>query len=170
VATPIDSIVVIRAALDALADAPVQVVLTTGYQELPEEFGHLPENFYHADYVPGPLMAERCDLVVFHGGHSSVMTCLKAGTPSVIIPTISERESNARRLASLGAGEVVLPINGADGEKRVDAAEFSMKVHCVLSEPGYRAAARRVAESMRKFGGASAAAELIEEFVSAPAR
>ena len=170
VATPIDSIVVIRTAIEALADAPLQIVLTTGYQELPAEFGVLPENFRHESYVPGPLMAERCDLVIFHGGHSSVMTCLKAGTPAVIIPTITERESNARRLESLGAGEVVLPVNGPDGEKRVDVSEFAAKVRQVLSESRYRQAARRVADSMRKFGGATAAAERIEAFASASAR
>lgn len=167
VATPIDSIVVIRAAMEALADEPVDVILTTGYQELPEEFGTLPKNFHHAAYVPGPLMAERCDLIVFHGGHSSVMTCLQAGTPAVIIPTITERESNARRLASLGAGEVVMPVTGADGEKRVNVAEFSAKVKRVLNEPSYRQSAGRVAESMRDFGGAHAAAQRIEEFLTA---
>ncbi len=166
VATPIDSIVVIRAAIEALADLPAHVLLTTGYQELPEEFGELPKNFHHAAYVPGPLMAERCDLIVFHGGHSSVMTCLKAGTPAVVIPTITERESNARRLVSLGVAEVVMPVTGADGEKRVDAAEFRSKVSKVLSDPIYRHAARRVAESMRQFGGATAAAERIEEFAA----
>jgi len=161
--TPVDSIVVIRAAIAALADQPVDVVLTTGYQELPAEFGSLPKNFRHAAYVPGPLMAERCDLIVFHGGHSSVMTCLKAGTPAVIIPTITERESNARRLASLGAGEVVMPVTGHDGEKRVDVAEFAAKVKRVLNEPGYREAAQRVAGSMKNYGGAKDAAEKLEE-------
>ena len=34
VSTAIDSIVVIRATIAALADAPVHVVLTTGYQEV----------------------------------------------------------------------------------------------------------------------------------------
>jgi MGT family glycosyltransferase len=168
--TPVDSIVVIRAAIAALANEEVDVVLTTGYQELPEEFGKLPANFHHAAYVPGPLMAEHCDLIVFHGGHSSVMTCLKAGTPAVIIPTMTERESNARRLASLGVGEVVMPATGRDGEKRVDIAEFRAKVNRVLTEPDYRQAARRVAESMRQYGGAAAAAERLEEFVSTPVR
>jgi UDP:flavonoid glycosyltransferase YjiC (YdhE family) len=166
-ATQCDSIVVIRAAIAALADEPVDVALTTGYQELPEEFGTLPRNFRHAMYVPGPLMAQRADLIVFHGGHSSVMTCLKAGTPAVIIPTITERESNARRLAALGAGEVVMPVTGADGEKRVDVAEFGAKVKRVLNEPSYRQSARRISESMSHFGGAQAAAERIEEFLFA---
>jgi len=167
VATPVDSIVVIRAAIEALSDAPVQVVLTTGYQDLPEEFGVMPPNFHHAAYVPGLLMAKACDLMVHHGGHSSVMTGLMAGTPAVIIPTITERESNARRLAALGAGEVVVPVAGADGEKRIDVVEFGKKVSRVLSEPSYRQSARRVAESMRQFGGAHAAAERIEEFAVA---
>jgi UDP:flavonoid glycosyltransferase YjiC (YdhE family) len=164
VATPIDSIVVIRAAIETFANEPVHVVLTTGYQELPGEFGELPSNFHHADYVPGPLMAERADLIVFHGGHSSVMTSLKAGTPAVIIPTISERESNARRLAALGAGEVVLPVTGADGEKCVDMADFRTKVARVLHEPSYRQSAHRVAKSMHQYGGAQAAAATIEQF------
>jgi UDP:flavonoid glycosyltransferase YjiC (YdhE family) len=85
----------------------------------------------------------------------------------VIIPTIRERESNARRLASLGAGEVVMPVNGADAEKLVDVAEFGMKVKRVLNEPSYRQSAKRVAESMRHFGGALAAAQHIEESVLA---
>ena len=167
VATPIDSIVVIRAAIEALADEPLEVVLTTGYQELPQELGILPANFRHAEYVPGLLMAERCDLIVFHGGHSSVMTTLKAGTPAVIIPTITERESNARRLASLGAGEVVMPVSGPDGEKHIDVAEFGAKVKRVLNEPSYRQSANRVSVSLRQFGGAQAAAERIEDLVFA---
>jgi UDP:flavonoid glycosyltransferase YjiC (YdhE family) len=85
----------------------------------------------------------------------------------VIIPTIRERESNARRLASLGAGEVVMPVSGADGEKQVDVAEFGTKVKRVLNQPSYRQSAKRVAESMRHFGGASAAAQRIEESVLA---
>src|SRR5271163_2526950 len=48
VPNPFDSIVVIRAAIAALGDAPVQVVLTTGHQELPTELGPLPSNFHHA--------------------------------------------------------------------------------------------------------------------------
>jgi UDP:flavonoid glycosyltransferase YjiC (YdhE family) len=92
---------------------------------------------------------------------------LEPVSPAVIMPTITERESNARRLASLGAGEVVMPVDGADGEKRVDVAEFGMKVMRVLNQPSYRQSAKRVAESMRHFGGALAAADRIEEGVLA---
>lgn len=162
--TPVDSIVVIQAAIAALAGAPVNVVLTTGYQEVPAEIGALPENFHHAVYLPGRAMAERSDLMIHHGGHSSVMMGLSTGTPAVIVPTMSERQSNARHMVALGAGEMAMPSATPDGEKQINAAEFSAAVDRVLREPRYRASARRVAESMRAYGGAAQAADLIESF------
>lgn len=78
---------------------------------------------------------------------------------TTIIPTTTERESNARRLAALGAGEIVMPVDASDGEKQIDIANFSAKVHRVLSDPSYRNSAARVAESMRQFGGARHAAD-----------
>lgn len=89
------------------------------------------------------------------------MTGLAVGTPAVIMPTITERESNARRLAALGVGEIVPPL---DGEKRIDVDEFGAQVQRVLREPGYRKAARRVAESIGTYGGARDAADRIERF------
>jgi UDP:flavonoid glycosyltransferase YjiC (YdhE family) len=87
VPSPIDSIVVIRAAIQALGDMPVLVVLTTGYQEVPAEVGALPPNSTHAAYLPGRAMAERCDLRVHHRGHGSVMTGLRAGFRRLLCPS-----------------------------------------------------------------------------------
>jgi UDP:flavonoid glycosyltransferase YjiC (YdhE family) len=87
-----------------------------------------------------------------------------------MIPTITERESNARRVAALGAGEVVLPVTGDDGEKRIDGNEFSDKLKQVLTDPGYRESAWRVADSMRQYGGVKAAADRIEQLAKASGR
>ena len=67
---------------------------------------------------------------------------------------------------ALDAGEIVLPTNGADGEKRIDVADFSAKVQRVLTQPSYRQAARRIAESMGKLDGIREAADRIERFAS----
>jgi len=50
------------------------------------------------------------DAVVHHGGAGSVLESLAAGTPSVAIPTHTEQEFNARRLAATGAG-ILVPVN-----------------------------------------------------------
>jgi hypothetical protein len=73
----------------------------------------------------------------------------------------------ARFRKKIAEGEVVMPVNGTDGEKLLDVAELRMKVRRVLNEPSYRQSAKRVAESMRHFGDAGAAAERIEEGVLA---
>jgi UDP:flavonoid glycosyltransferase YjiC (YdhE family) len=59
-----------------------------------------------------------------------------------------------------------MPVDGADGEKQIDVAEFNAKVQRVLNEPSYRNSARRVAESMRQFGGAQQAADRVEQLAA----
>jgi MGT family glycosyltransferase len=162
-----DSMVLLRACLATLADEDVQVVLTTGYQQLPEDvLSSLPTNFHYEPYLPGLAMAERSDLLIHHGGHGSSMTGLITGTPAVIVPTYSERESNARRVAALGAGLVVVPTEGASGEKGLSLEELRLKVRQVLSDPSFAANARRVADNMRNYGGAAEAARLIDRFIA----
>jgi MGT family glycosyltransferase len=163
--TALDSEVVLQACIDVLADLDVRVVLTTGHHALPDEFLPLPSNFQFASYVPGLTMAERCDLMVHHGGYGSCQTGLYSATPAVIIPTFSERESNARRIAALGAGEYVLPHADETGRKRIDLEEFRTKVTSVLSGHTYLENAQRYSELLRAYGGAKKAARLIENVV-----
>jgi MGT family glycosyltransferase len=160
-----DSIVLLRSCVGALAGEDVEVILTTGHHDLPEgAIASLPANFRYEPYLPGIAMAERSDLLIHHGGHGSSMTGLYTGTPAVIIPTYSERESNARRVAALGAGAVVVPTQGASGEKDVSAEELRVKVRQVLSDPSFAMNAKRIAETTRSYGGASEAARLIDRF------
>jgi UDP:flavonoid glycosyltransferase YjiC (YdhE family) len=111
-------------------------------------------------------MAEKSDLMIHHGGFQSCQTGIYSGTPAVIIPTMSERESNARRIAEQGAAELVLPENDASGiKKKVDSAELAIKVRKVLSAPSYKENAMRLSAKLREYGGAAKAAELIEKKV-----
>ena len=111
-------------------------------------------------------MAERSDLLIHHGGYGSCQTGLYTGTPAVIIPTFSERESNARRIAEVGAGEFVLPTTDSSGRKKeIKAAEVHAKAKLVLSDPTYTENAKRISEKIRGYGGASDAARLIENHI-----
>lgn len=160
-----DSIVIIRACVEVLGKEKMKVVLTTGHQPLPEEFANLPPNIHFASYVPGLALAQKSDLVIHHGGHGSYLTGLSAGTTAIIVPTFSERESNARRLSNLGAGEFVLPSTNKGGEKFISMDEFRNKVWRVLGNSSYQQNAQRVAQNMQKYGGAIQAADLIERLL-----
>lgn len=111
-------------------------------------------------------MAERSDLLIHHGGHGASLTGPYTGTPAVIIPTYSERESNARRIAALGAGDFVVATEDVSGEKHVSVEEVRAKVRQVLSDPSFTINARRIGEKMQAYGGAFEAARLIEDFAA----
>jgi UDP:flavonoid glycosyltransferase YjiC (YdhE family) len=159
----LDSMVVLQSCIAALAEENVNVVLTTGYHALPTEILPLPSNFRHEAYVSGLAMAERCDLLIHHGGYGSCQTGLYMGKPAVIIPTFSERESNARRVAATGAGAFVAVQNGAQG-KHVNVDELGATIQQVLSDPSFANNARRIAQKLRSYGGPTKAAGLIERF------
>jgi UDP:flavonoid glycosyltransferase YjiC (YdhE family) len=162
--TPMDSDVILDACVAALAGEPGwQVVLTTGHHTLPRKLLPLPAHFRCASFVPGLAMAERSDLLIHHGGYGSCQTGLYTGTPAVIIPNYSERESNARRVAAAGAGDVVLPVGDGTGKRRVPVEQLRAKVQQVLADPAYARNARRAGEKLRAYGGAPEAARLIED-------
>jgi UDP:flavonoid glycosyltransferase YjiC (YdhE family) len=104
--------------------------------------------------------------MIHHGGYGSCQTGLYTGTPSVIIPTFSERESNARRIASLGVGEFVLPQTISTNKKEIDLSEFRQKVKKVLSTSSYYDNAERYSEKLKTYRGPIKAAEIIENFIS----
>ena len=154
-ATAFDSEIVLKTSIAALSAEDVQVVLTTGYHELPRSFLPLPANFRFEPFVPGLAMAKRSDVMIHHGGFGSCQTGVYVGTPAVIIPTFSERESNARRIVSQGAGEMVLPTSDASGKnKKADPADLAAKVRSVLSNPSYRENAARLRATLLEYGGA----------------
>jgi UDP:flavonoid glycosyltransferase YjiC (YdhE family) len=158
--TVLDSIVVLEACLSSLVGMDASIVLTTGHHELPRELS-LPANFHHANYVPGLRMAAKADLLIHHGGYGSCQTSLWAGKPSVIIPTFSERLSNAKRLERVGAAILVEPTIDR-GRKKVTPDELRRAVATALSDPGYRQNARSTSEQLASLGGAKRAADRIE--------
>lgn len=158
--TPYDSELTIRACMRILANEPVHMVLTTGHHPLPEKLLPLPENFHWFPFVPGLQMARRSQLLIHHGGYDSCQKRLATGTPADILPTYSERESNARRVVQAGAGQMVLPVD-REGKREISPEIFRSVVRETLSKSSYRANAQRIAQTMLGYGGKSLAANLI---------
>jgi UDP:flavonoid glycosyltransferase YjiC (YdhE family) len=156
----LDSIAIVHACVEALAGEDVTVVLTTGHHALPPELRPLPSNFHHEAYVPGLATAQASDLLIHHGGYGSCQAGLLAGTPAVIMPTFSERESNARRIAAAGAG-LIVPVEGAGRSKWVSPDALRAAVRRVLADPRFRKRARSIGERLKSYGGAPRAAALI---------
>jgi UDP:flavonoid glycosyltransferase YjiC (YdhE family) len=84
------------------------------------------------------LLLPGCAAVIHHGGAGCLMTAVSAGVPQVVLPTGMDQPVNAARLAATGAA-ITIP--------RAVATPTAIRaaVETVLREPGYAAAATKLA-------------------------
>ena len=137
------------AALAPLA-GQVQPVLVAPAEVVPDPSDWL----LVATRVPMLELLPRLDAVVCHGGMGTVTEALAHGVPLVVAPIRHDQPAVAAQVAAAGAGVTVSFASASP-------AELTRAVTAVLNDPGYRAAAQRVAESFTAAGGpAAAVAEL----------
>ena len=144
----------VQRALDALADAPLRVVATTGGVVAPSEIA-APANAIVLDYAAHNPILARAAVVVGHGGHGTAMRAMRHGVPMAIIPGVAgDQPYVAAAVDEWGAG-IALPAD-ASPETIRDAVDR------LIAEPRYRAEARRRAEALAGVDGATAAADEVE--------
>jgi MGT family glycosyltransferase len=105
-------------ALQAVADLPVNVLMTTG-RDAPEGlYDAVPPNVEIRAFAPQAQVLAHAALMVCHGGSGTVLGGLEAGVPMVIAPLFADQPDNARCLQ--GAG-LCLSVEDADAAKLRDA-------------------------------------------------
>jgi UDP:flavonoid glycosyltransferase YjiC (YdhE family) len=93
----------LNAALEGLADAPVRV-LATYNRRLPPLPLRVPENARVVEWLSYSRTMPRCDLVVCHAGHGTLVRALACGCPVVAAPAAGDMNENAARVDWAGAG------------------------------------------------------------------
>lgn len=137
--------------VDAVADlSGVQVVMVA-----PPDAVTAPPHVLVAERVPQLALMNHVDAVISHGGHNTVCEALAHGLPLIVTPIRDDQPIIAQQVVDAGAG-VRLKYT------RVRAGEIRAALDTVLHSPDYAASARRVQQSFRAAGGASAAADHLE--------
>ncbi|MFM7732079.1 MAG: glycosyltransferase [Cyanobium sp.] len=90
---------------------------------------------------------------------NTVLESLSQGVPMVAIPIANDQPGVGARLAWSGSGAVV-PL------KRLSAARLRAAIERVLQEDSYRAEALRLQAAIRRAGGVSRAADVVERAVA----
>ena len=148
------------AALEALADAPLRVLMTTGSAGDPASLEPWPANTHVERWWPQAEVMAHADAVVGHGGFGTTMMALAAGVPQVVVPLFAfDQTVNAERVAAVGAG--IHLVGGARA-----AAELPVAVTAALSDPAYRAGAAAIAAEMAALPETTAAVSVLERLVA----
>jgi UDP:flavonoid glycosyltransferase YjiC (YdhE family) len=147
-----------RAALAALADQPVRVLLTLAPGHPRDELGPLPGNARVEGFVPHDLVLERACLIIGHAGHGMVMRALRHGVPMVLVPWGRDQTAVAVRARTLGVAEIV--PRGECSTEQLDLA-----IGRVLAGPEHAQAARRTSARLRSEDQLSRACGIVERMM-----
>lgn len=146
-----------RMVMEIFADYPAQFVLAAGPGSDPARLGTPPENFIVVPTYPQLPLLERAAAFITHGGLGSVHEGLWHGVPMVGVPQHFEQLRNLRA-AQDGAAILDARCYGSE----VSGPDLKAALEKVMSDPSYRAASRRLGDTLRAGGGITAAADVIE--------
>jgi UDP:flavonoid glycosyltransferase YjiC (YdhE family) len=126
----------------------------------------VPENLHLGGFTGLTQPLRWCDLVISHGGYSSVIAAHLHGRPQVILPLMSEHEANGRQMVERpGCGLLVRRtrsdertrrlrfVNRATGESEdplPTAEDLRTTVEAVLADAGARGRAEAISRSLRR--------------------
>jgi UDP:flavonoid glycosyltransferase YjiC (YdhE family) len=145
--------------LNSLADAPLEVVVTTGSAIDPADLT-AGDNTTMLRFAPHDELMARCSAVFGHGGHSTTMRALAHDLPLVIMPMhpMLDQPMVGKAVAAAGAGVSI--------KKSSDPAAIRAAVETVLDE-SHRHAAAVIGARIRARDGAVVAADRILEVARA---
>lgn len=141
----------VRCALEAIADEPLQVIATLPSRE-PQSFD-APRNARVLPFIPHAPILDRAACAITHGGMGATQKALARGVPVCVVPFARDQFEVARRVEVAGAGSR-LPAS------RLRSDRLRAKVRQAIAS---REGAIRIAEAYRAAGGPEAAADLCEE-------
>jgi MGT family glycosyltransferase len=128
-----------RTAVAAVAELPVEALLTTGKGFDRAALGEIPPNVLVEAFVPQAEVFPHASVMVCHGGSGTTLGGLAAGIPLVVVPHTADQPANAKRVATMGAGLAL---------EKPDIATLRAAIQKILGDASFRDTARAVSREM----------------------
>jgi MGT family glycosyltransferase len=144
------------ATLEAAADLPVRLLLSTWGRFTAEDLAPIPANARVAASVDSRAVLREAQVHVTHGGGSSVHESLIEGVPMLCLPQGADQRRWSRRATAVGAAEVL----------QAETAEAIREgIVRLLDDRSMADRAREVGRSLAEYDGARIAAQAVEELL-----
>jgi UDP:flavonoid glycosyltransferase YjiC (YdhE family) len=114
------------------------------------------ETIHIEEYASYSALMPQVSMVVHQGGIGTVAQTLRAGKPMMVVPWAHDQPDNGYRLQKMGVARVL-------ARHRYNAANAAQALK-ELQDPRYMAEAVRLAESINREDGLTAACDRIEDF------
>lgn len=146
---------VMQTIIAGLRELPINLIVTLGREQDPNDFGAPPDNVHIELYIPQTLLLPHCDLFVMHGGSNSLLAAFDVGLPLALVPLIADQFFNAHIVEQQELGRVI----------QLDALTpetIRAAVEDVLQNPTYRQNIARVKQEMHALANQEYAVGLLE--------
>ena len=111
-------------------------------------------------FLPEAVRAiKACDVLVWHGGHETMLEAVAAAKPGIGIPYQHDQYDNVIRFAQMGAG-IAIP------KHELSPALLASAVETVLKDPSYGQSAQHLKRINDSLGGVTRLVESTEALVS----
>jgi MGT family glycosyltransferase len=146
-----------RAIMEALADEPVRVLISTWGQLSADDLAPVPENVVVAARVDSRSVLRRAAVHICHGGAGSAHESVVEGVPMLFVPQGADQLFWTERLVALGAGV------RADDESPESIRAGVLRL---LDDVGTRERTRALGARLREHDGAGIAVRAVEEVLT----
>jgi zeaxanthin glucosyltransferase len=144
---------------EACQDLDAQLVIALGGGSTPESLPALPGSPLVVGFAPQLELLQRATLTITHAGMNTTLESLSNGVPMVAIPIANDQPGVAARIAWTGTGAVV-PL------KRLNVSKLRSALKQVLTEDSYKKNALRLQAAIKRAGGVTKAADIVEQVLS----
>lgn len=144
--------------LEAIAQTGQRAIIDVGWGGLGK--AKAPENVFIAESSDAPhaWLFPRVSAVVHHGGAGTTAAALRAGVPSVTIPSFGELYFWGQRIADLGAGVAPIP------KRQLSVKVLAEAIEAVTSDRSICESAASIGEKIRAEDGVARAVEVLHSY------
>ncbi len=135
----------------------LRIILLTGAGSL-AELPHVHERLLVTSWLPHEWLFPRISAMVHHGGAGTTASALRAGIPSVFIPSHYEQAIWSRRLHRLGAAPPPLSL------KRLTAEQLGAAIQQAVSDEQIKARVQALSQEIRRESGLERVVQLVEQY------
>lgn len=119
----------------------------------------LPANVFQIESAPFAWLFPRMKALVHHGGVGTTADALRAGVPSIIVPSIADQPYWGRRVHELGVGPA--PIV----HKKLTVERLREAIQVTISDQAMRRRAAELGARLRAEDGVAQAVEIVERYL-----
>ena len=142
--------------IDALRETNQRGILLGGWSALGSD--NLPDSILNIDTIPHDWLFPQMAAVVHHGGAGTTAAGMRAGVPSVVVPSFGDQFFWGWRVQKLGVGPKPIPRNKLTVTKLVQAIQQAVNDDAIKSK------ATQVGQQIRAENGVESAVRMIESF------